>query len=89
MTGTLARFLATIAQIASGAGAFILSADAVPFGLDARDVGLACVWAGTFATIAVIAIRGNWLPGITTGIGTEPQGTTTTTTVSEATTTIP
>ena len=81
MTGQLSKFLITLAQIANGIGAFITTADKVPFGLDASGVGLSLIWFGTFATICVVAIRGNWIPGIQTGIGNEAQGTTETTTL--------
>lgn len=86
MTSQLSKFLITIAQIANGVGAFVLSADAVPFGLDAMSVGLAFVWTGTIATIVVTAIRGNWIPGVTTGVGNEEGVTTTTLEVKETTT---
>jgi len=71
MTSKLSKGLITLAQIANGIGAFFLSANTVPFGLDAHDAGLALVWFGTIATICVTALRGNWIPGITTGTGNE------------------
>lgn len=85
MSSQLARFLGTVGQIANGIGAFMLSADAVPFGLDAYDVGLAFVWTGSISTLIVIAIRGNWIPVITSGVGNEVQGTVATTTVTQET----
>lgn len=72
MTGKVSKVLITLAQIANATGAFILSADAVPFDLDAADIGLSLVWFGTIATFAVVAIRANLIPGVTTGIGNEP-----------------
>lgn len=71
MTEKLAKFLITLGQTANGIGAFITTADRVPFGLDATDVGLSLIWFGTFATIAVVAIRANLIPGVTTGVGNE------------------
>jgi len=90
MTSKLAASLVTLSSFASAVGAFILSADAVPFGFNAFDVGLSLVWAGTIANFAVVAIRRDLIPGWTTGIGTEPPtGTVTTTTVSEEVTEVP
>ena len=81
MSSRLAGHLVTFSTFAAAVGAFILSADEVPFGLDAYDVGLSLVWAGTIANFAVVAIRRNAVPGITTGIGTEPIGETQTSSV--------
>ena len=85
MSSKLAATLVAFSSFASAVGAFILSADQVPFGFNAFDTGLSLVWAGTIANFAVVAIRRDLIPGITTGVGTEPQGVTTTTTVSEET----
>ena len=91
MTEKLAKWLITLAQTANGIGAFIVSADRVPFGLDASDVGLSLIWVGTFATIAVLAIRQNLIPGVTTGVGREQPPTwtfTATTSTNMPTTTV-
>jgi hypothetical protein len=72
LTGTLSKILITLAQVANGVGAFFLSADTAPFDLNPDDIGLTLVWVGTISTIVVTAIRGNWIPGITTGVGNEP-----------------
>ena len=89
MSSRLAGHLVTFSTFAAAVGAFILSADEVPFGLDAYDVGLSLVWAGTIANFAVVAIRRNAVPGITTGIGTEPIGETQTSSVTVTKTTDP
>lgn len=81
MTGQLSKFLITLAQIANGVGAFFLSADTAPFGIDPSDVGLTLVWCGTIATIIVTALRGNWIPGVTTGVGNEDPSVTKITTL--------
>ena len=89
MSSKLAGWLVTFATFAASVGAFILSADEVPFGWDAYNVGLSLVWAGAIANFAVVAIRRNAVPGITTGIGTEPAVTTETSSVSVTKTTTP
>jgi len=71
MTGKVAAGLVFIAQVCTGIGALILTADEVPFGLDAHDVGLSLVWASNIATVIVVAIRRNLVPGVETGIGDE------------------
>ena len=71
MTGNVHRLITTIAGIFSGVGAFLLSADAAPFGIDAYNLGLSMVWAGTIVTIVGTTLRANWLPGVTTGVGHE------------------
>ena len=71
LTSVTAAWLVTIGQICSGVGALILTADEVPFGLDARDVGLSLVWASNIASIIVVALRKNVIPGIQSGVGTE------------------
>lgn len=85
MSSKLAATLVAFSSFASAVGAFVLSADAVPFGLNAYDVGLSLVWAGTIANFAVVAIRRDLIPGVTTGVGTEIPGTTETTTISTET----
>lgn len=67
----LAAWLVTFSTFVAAVGAFILSADEVPFGLDAYDVGLALVWAGNIANFAVVALRRNAVPGITSGVELE------------------
>jgi len=71
MSETVYKAVLTVSQVAAAVGAFVLSADAVPFGFDAYDVGLAMVWLGTIAGIIATVWRANWIPGITTGIGNE------------------
>lgn len=82
LSSTVAAWLVVVGQICSGVGAMILTADAVPFDLDARDVGLSLVWVANIASIVVVALRKDVVPLITSGVGTEPPaGVTTTTTV--------
>ena len=89
MTSKLAAYLVTISSFTSAVGAFILSADAIPFGLSAYDWGLSLVWVGTIANFAVVAIRRDLIPGISTGVGTEPaSGHSVTTTVEQTETVI-
>jgi hypothetical protein len=71
MTGNIHRVLVTIASAAAAIGAFVLSADKVPFGMDAYDIGLTLVWIGSIANIVATVIRANWIPGVTTGTGNE------------------
>ena len=71
MTSKVAAYLVALSSFCSAVGAFILSADAVPFGLDAYDAGLSLVWVGTFSNFGVVAIRRDLIPGVTTGVGTE------------------
>lgn len=71
MTSKIAAWLVTLAQAASAIGAFLLSADEAPFGINAYDAGISLVWFGTIATFVVVAIRRNLIPGTTTGSGNE------------------
>lgn len=71
MTGALSKWLIAAAQAAGAIGTLMVTADKVPFGLDAFDVGLSLIWFGQGATIIVAAIRGNVIPGVTTGVGNE------------------
>lgn len=71
MTANIHRVLVTVASIATAVGAFLLGADKVPFDLDAQDIGLSLVWAGTIVNIIATALRANWVPGWTTGVGHE------------------
>lgn len=70
-TQTLHKALVTLSSIASLVGAYIVSADQVPFGWDAFDVGLTLIWTGGIATIVSTSLRENWLPGVNSGVGTE------------------
>ena len=71
LSSRVAGWLVTFSTFTAAVGAFILSADSVPFGLDAYDVGLSLVWAGNIANFAVVALRRNVVPGVTSGVGTE------------------
>lgn len=71
LSSQVAAWLVTLGQVCSGIGALILTADDVPFGLDPRDIGLSLVWVSNIATIVVVALRKNVVPGITSGVGTE------------------
>ena len=71
LSSRVASYLVTFSTFVAALGAYLLTADQVPFGWDAFDVGLSLVWAGNVANFAVVALRRNAIPGVTTGVGTE------------------
>lgn len=74
MSSGLASVLVTISTFTIATGTFLMTADRAPFGWDATDAGLTLNWIGIIANFAVISIRRDLIPGVTTGVGTEkPQ----------------
>ena len=73
LSSRVASWLVVAGQIASGIGALLLATDpsAMPFGLDAYDYGLTLVFLSNIATVIVVALRKNVVPGLTSGQGTE------------------
>lgn len=69
----LNRIIVTVGSFASLAGAFLIGQDPAntPFDWNPEDIGLLLVWAGAIASFASTVLRGNWIPGVTTGVGTE------------------
>lgn len=73
LSSKFAGWLVTAGTFAAAVGTFLISADEAPFGWDGRDVGLLLNWFGIIANFAVVAIRRNAIPGVTTGVGTEGE----------------
>jgi hypothetical protein len=71
LSSAVASWLVTAGQILSGVGALILATDQMPWGIDAYDVGLSLVFASNIATVIVVALRKNVVPGVTSGQGAQ------------------
>ena len=70
-TTELNKVIVTLGQIASAVGAYIVGQDQAPFNWDAFDVGLSLIWIGAIAGFISVALRANWIPGVTSGVGAE------------------
>ena len=74
MSSTVSSWLITLGQVTSALGAMLLVADpeSVPFGLDAYQIGVTCVFISNLATAIVVGLRKNIIPGVTSGSGITP-----------------
>ncbi len=71
LSSQVAGWLVTISTFTAGVGTFLLTANEAPWGLDAHNIGLTLSWIGVISNLAVVALRRDAVPGITSGVGTE------------------
>ena len=69
-SGTAHKVIVTIAQVLSGVGALMIVSENDVLGISDQAAAWV-IFAANVLTVVATSIRGNWIPGVTTGVGTE------------------
>lgn len=81
LSSKLAAYLVTLGTFTTSVGTYLLAGGEMPFnwGDYSHDIGLTMNLIGLFSTYLTVALRRDSLPFVTSGVGTEPAASTTTT----------